>query len=354
MHAPTVLLALVWLLPAIAIAAPPNDACIDATTVAPSALYEETLDSTTATTAIDDPLQLCTLGGANQNAHSVWYKFTAPANGVLAVDTLGSGSPTIISVHTGACGLLSELACTTSTLPTATSLATPVVSGTTYRIELTNQAGSPGGTVQVHVSFVPDSPICPQAGGTFVKANLSLVGLHAEANKQRIKLKGTMVLEDPLPSAISRGMQLLIEDVDDYYAPVAAWTAQTIAIPPGAPGTGCFEKDGWVASKTGSTYRYRNISFAFPPACAGYSARGLTEVRLHRSPTDPRIVDVKVRVKNTTLLQNPTLSGKTARIRLSVTVDSEISPTNVEDCAHSQPIVCKLNGSESSLACKIE
>ena len=354
MRAPTVLLVLVWLLPSSAIAVPPNDACINATVVPPSGLFEETLDSTTATTAIDDPLQSCTPGGADQNAHSVWYKLTAPTNGILSVDTLGNGSPVIISVSTGVCGLLSETACASSTLPTSSSLETPVVSGTTYRIELTNQVGSPGGTMQVHISFVPDSPICPHAGGTFVKGNVSLVGLHAEPNKQRIKLKGRMVLEDPLPSAISQGMQLLIEDVDDDYAPVAAWTAQTIAIPPGAPGTGCFEKDGWTASKTGSTYRYRNISYAFPPACAGYSARGLAEVRLKRVPTDPRIVDVKVRVKDTTLLKVPTLNGKQAHIRLSVTVDSMIAPTNVEDCAYSQPITCKLNGSESSLSCKVE
>ena len=150
-------------------------------------------------------------------------------------------------------------------------------------------------------------------------------------------------------------MQVLLEDYDSDYAPVAEWSARTIAVPPGGIGTGCFEKDGWVASNTGSTYRYRNLSLAMPPACAGGSARGLTEVRLHRTPKDPRIVDVKVRVANTTLLHVPLIENKRARLRLSVTVGAAIGPTNVDYCAHSfLPLECKLNGSGSALTCKIQ
>ena len=132
------------------------------------------------------------------------------------------------------------------------------------------------------------------------------------------------------------------------------WSARTLAVPPGGLGTGCAPKDGWIILGGGS-YRYRNKSNAFPPACVPGSANGLTEVRLHRQSSDGRTVDVKVRATDTTLLQIPVIEFGTARLRLSMTAESIIGPTNVDRCAHSfLPLECKTNGKGTKLGCRVQ
>src|SRR5262249_31992537 len=149
--------------------------------------------------------------------------------------------------------------------------------------------------------------------------------------------------------------QFLAEDVQDHYNPVVEWSERTIAVPPGGPGTGCGEKDGWVAIGNAASYRYRNHTNAMPPGCAPGSANGLTEVRLHRHPNHDRIIDVKVRAKNTTPYQPALINGGTGKIRMSATVESTIGPTNVDRCAHTfVPVNCAPNGSGTTLKCKTD
>ncbi len=354
------ILVLVLALPTVASAAPPNDDCAAAVTIDPGVRYEETLDSTTATTAVDDPAQSCTAGGANQNSHSVWYQLTPPADGVLSVYTLNHSGfpvdpPTIVSVHTGGCGALAEVACDDSDTGIASYLHTPVTSGVTYWIEVSNEAGSAGGTVKVEIYFDPDSPICPDEGGSFLKSSLSLVAIAFPAGDERLKVNARMHLHDPLPNVGVTGFQLLVEDVRNQYAPIVEWSARTLAVPPGGPGTGCAPKDGWT--NTGAAYRYRNTSNAFPPGCAPGSANGLHEIRLSRKSIDWRLVDLKVRATDTALLAVPIFgpTGAPPRLRLSVTAEATIGPENADHCAHSFfGLDCIANSKQTTLKCREE
>jgi hypothetical protein len=342
--------------PAVGWGAPANDACVDATVVDPGTGLAETLDSATATTDLDDPLQSCTVGGPSQNTHSVWYRFTAPAGGVLSAYTLNTvfpaDPPTIVSVHTGGCGALTEIGCYDSETPIASYLHVPVTSGETYWIEISNEAGSAGGAVEVDIYFEPDSPICPDAGGTFLGSTFSLNRLGGPAGDERLKVTARLFLHQPLPWVPGTGFQIMAEDPDAAFAPIVEWSARTLAIPPGALHSGCGPKDGWSESASGSSYKYRNRSNALPPTCAPGSANGLTEIRLLKKSADARIVDVKIRAKNTTSQSTPALDGNPS-IRLSMTAEAVIGPSNADRCGFSfLPLACKVNGTGTTLSCK--
>ena len=351
------LLYMVLLIATPTFAQPANDACVNAITIDPGTRYQETLDSAAATTAVDDPLQSCTTGGPNRNSHSVWYRFTAPATGILSVYTVNTvfpaNPPTIVSVHTGACGTLGEVACYDSETPIASYLHTAVTNGTTYWIDVTNQAGSPGGAVKVDIYFDPDNPICPDDGGSLLKGSLGLVGLDAPDGNERLKINVRAFIHESLPNLVDTGFQIVAEDFDGGYAPVIEWSARTLAVPPGGPGSGCAAKDGWVA--LGSGYRYRNHSNAFPPACTPGSANGLTEIRVHRQSSDGRTVDVKVRASDTDVLHVPTIQYGSSRLRLAVTLESTIGASNADRCAHSfLPLECKANSKQTTVNCRVQ
>lgn len=338
------------LAPGRAAAAPLNDLCVDATVVAPTTRLHETIDTTGATTAVDDPLQSCTSGGPSQNTHSIWYQLTPPSDGILSVYTLNTAfpadPPTIVSVHTGACGSLAEVACEDSTTEIASYLHTDVTGGTAYQIAITNEAGSSGGDVPVRIYFDPDSPICPHDAGDFRPKSALTFGLP----DGRLQLNGRVFLDAPLDDVAASGFQLLVEDDHAAYAPLVEWSARTLAIPAGAVGSGCGPKDGWTAAATGSSYRYRNVSNALPPACLPGSANGLSGVRLKRRPNDPSEVDVKVRTHGTTFAS--ALTGVESA-RVSLTLEATIGATNQERCAASYfPFACRPNGSGTKLVCK--
>lgn len=352
---PTLSLLLALLAPAIA-AATPNDACVDATVVNPSTGLQETFDSITATTAVDDPLQSCTAGGPSQNDRSVWYRFTAPTSGVLFAYTLNTvfpaDPPTIVSIHTGGCGTLTEVACHDSDTGAASYAQVPVASGTTYWIAVTNEAGSAAGDVEVDVFFEPDSPICPAAGGTLLSSTFSLNRLGGAGGDERLKLTARVFLHQPLPWVPGTGFQVMAEDPGAAFAPVVEWSERTAAIPPGALHSGCGPKDGWSESASGSSYKYRNRSGALPPSCAPGSANGISEIRLLKRSADGRIVDVKVRAKDTTVLAAPG-AGPSPSIRLAITAEEAIAATNADRCARSfVPLPCKFNGSGTTFTCK--
>ena len=333
----------------------PNDACVDATPVDDG--FTEAFDSTPATTAPDDPLQSCTIFGPGQNLRSVWYRFTAPANGSLTVQTLNTAypadPPTVVSVYLGACGTLTEIACDDSPTQFASAVTTAVDVGVTYLIEITNHAGSSGGLVEVAVHFAPDSPICADDGGSLQRAALTANGLRSPTGDARLKMQLTAALLAPLPNVATSGLEIVAEDLNADYAPIVEWSVRTIAVPPGGPGTGCDPRDGWKAAKSGSSYRYRNLSNALPPTCAPGSANGLTEIRLLRKSKDNRTVDVKVRATKTALLL-PT-EGDALVVRLALTLDAALETGNEQRCAVSRrPIACSRASAGVLLRCNLE
>lgn len=126
-------------------------------------------DTSFATSAADDPSFTCPSAGARPGFASVWFKFSATENGVLRVDTSGSGYDTILGVWKGTRGNLEQVACDDDNGDGVTSLVdASVEAGVTYYVEVAGYYG--GGALAVAMDFhlVPEVPtlLTPVNGGT--------------------------------------------------------------------------------------------------------------------------------------------------------------------------------------------
>ncbi|MCA9244842.1 MAG: right-handed parallel beta-helix repeat-containing protein, partial [Phycisphaerales bacterium] len=100
--------------------------------------------------------------GVNPGASpDVWYRFQPPCNGVLSLDTCGSGYDTLVSVHTGCPGNTSNtVACNDDCngIPSCESLSScltaNVLAGSIYRIRVGGFSNRSGSYV-LHVGFAP-------------------------------------------------------------------------------------------------------------------------------------------------------------------------------------------------------
>lgn len=111
--------------------APLNDSC-QTPRVIDTLTYLDNLNTLLATSSPDDPV-LC---AGNQGTHSVWYRFTPSVNTVYGIDSFTSDFDTTVSVYTGACGALTQIACDDDSGPGLSSLLTfAVMAGQTYLIE---------------------------------------------------------------------------------------------------------------------------------------------------------------------------------------------------------------------------
>lgn len=131
--------------------APPNDSCLTPRVIT-SLPYQDTLDTTKATSSTSDPVSCSGSGDSN----TVWYAITPSTNTVIAVDTRSSSFNTVISVFSGACGSLTAIACnddfSVSSNETDRSLLTfQATAGVTYLLEVSGKGS--GGTSQIKVGF---------------------------------------------------------------------------------------------------------------------------------------------------------------------------------------------------------
>ena len=125
-----------------------------------------------ATSEPGEPLHAGKPGGA-----SIWYKWTAPANGVYSFNTYGSSFDTLLAVYTGASvDALTEVASNDDAagLGTASAVTFQAVTGTTYYVAVdgisAGDGGSPAeGTVVLNFTNTNDKPVItnfnPQRGG---------------------------------------------------------------------------------------------------------------------------------------------------------------------------------------------
>jgi len=96
---------------------------------------------------------------------SVWFKYTAPANGRLVVDTVGSDFNSVLGVYSGTVGVFSSLKLLAANDDIATgnlqsSVSLPVTSGTTYIIMLDGRKSSSGSYI-LNGKFSLPLPSCP-------------------------------------------------------------------------------------------------------------------------------------------------------------------------------------------------
>ncbi len=135
-----------------------NDALASAEPITGSA-GTATGSNGTATKEPGEPSHAGDLGGA-----SIWYRWTAPSNGTLALTTSGSGIDTLLGLYTGS----SAAALTTvasndddAGLLTSRISGRPVTAGVTYRIAVDGWGGGQApsmGETRLEWSFTPSIP----------------------------------------------------------------------------------------------------------------------------------------------------------------------------------------------------
>jgi hypothetical protein len=128
---------------------PANDSCSTPKVIG-SLPFADSLDTRTATTGSDDPVN-CS-GGQGKN--SVWYSFTATSGGEVGVDTSGSDYDTTLTVYTGSCGALTQVACNDdfgNTLGNRSLLTFHSFAGSTYLIEASGKIS--GGSLNLRVGY---------------------------------------------------------------------------------------------------------------------------------------------------------------------------------------------------------
>ena len=130
---------------------PPNDAFGSATVIS-TLPYTTSEDTTSATSAGDDPAFPCTY---LTNYNTVWYRYTPSSSVNLSIDTFGSSYDTVLGVWTGSEGSLSSVACNDDYNGTLQSQVQFSASGgTTYYIEAASYS-SGGGSLTLDVYAVP-------------------------------------------------------------------------------------------------------------------------------------------------------------------------------------------------------
>jgi Leucine-rich repeat (LRR) protein len=128
---------------------PSNDDFANATAI--TLPYEGTLDVSGATVAVDDPLMGC---GDGTNDRTVWYRFTAPGDGFVTVNTAGSDYDTVLAVWQGQRGNLAGRGCNDDGgwWAGTSNLNVGVTSGQSYIIQVASRDAE-GGSLALRVAF---------------------------------------------------------------------------------------------------------------------------------------------------------------------------------------------------------
>jgi hypothetical protein len=106
---------------------PVNDQCSGALEIT-SDKYSH-IESTLLATSTGDPRSSCAFDSGN----AVWFTWTAPANGLVTVDTIGSSFDSVLSVYSGSCDSLTRVDCDDdSGGDLAAKLTYAVTGGVTY------------------------------------------------------------------------------------------------------------------------------------------------------------------------------------------------------------------------------
>lgn len=125
-----------------AFAQPPNDDFADATEVG-ALPFMDTVDTSDATAAPDDPEPTCV-----ETSATVWYSYTATENQFIDADTFGSDYDTTLSVWTGEPGQLEQVACNDDRGGDLQSrVNVEVAAGTTYYFMVGSFDGEAGGNL---------------------------------------------------------------------------------------------------------------------------------------------------------------------------------------------------------------
>jgi M6 family metalloprotease-like protein len=135
------------------IPAPGNDNFAAATVVSGASADLTSQSTEGATKEAGEPNHVGNAGGG-----SVWYRWTAPSNGDVVINTAGSNFDTLLAAYTGSAvnGLTQVAANDDSGGPTS-SISFPATSGTTYRIAIDGYNDARG-LAQLHLAHTAATP----------------------------------------------------------------------------------------------------------------------------------------------------------------------------------------------------
>lgn len=140
---------------------PPNDDFDNALTITGLA-YSNSQHTTTATTAVDDPVFDCEDYFSGTGSHSVWYRLTSPYRRVLTASTLGPPSSdydTVVGIFTGNRGALTLVACNDDAAGGLQSRAQVALqAGISYSVEVVGLDVYESGQLRFSADL---GPICP-------------------------------------------------------------------------------------------------------------------------------------------------------------------------------------------------
>ena len=157
---------------------PPSDDCSAAPAISTLPFTVQT-DTSAATSAAFDPVQLCSLEGPSQNSNSVWYRYTAPSDATLLANVSGSDYPAVVSGYMGPCAALSAVPCNPDQ-PQQLSLALGAGQSVLFEIAGSGQPG--GGLLNFSLSSTgPQNDLCGSVPSVIVGAPFSDTVLTATA-----------------------------------------------------------------------------------------------------------------------------------------------------------------------------
>ena len=159
----------------------------------------------------------------NNGGHSLWWKWKAPANGILTLTTKGSTFNTLLGVFTG--DSVSNLTRVAADANGSNSVVkTPVALGTTYEIAVDGKNGGTG-VAQLNLSFVLDT--------TPPKVTISSPASGAKVTNSTVTVKGTA--SDNVAVAFVQYRLENAEGTNDYQDAdgTNTWTAMVNNLIPG-------------------------------------------------------------------------------------------------------------------------
>jgi hypothetical protein len=146
---------------------PPINDDFDSATRVPSLPFIDTVQTTIAARAADDPPTACT----GSYGHSVWYQVNASEEMHIMVDTFESNYDTVIAVYTGAQGALTEVTCNDDFgshwgfTSVRSAVAWQAFPGTTYHVMVASSRSTAARDLVIRFDIAPEvGPIPPETG----------------------------------------------------------------------------------------------------------------------------------------------------------------------------------------------
>jgi hypothetical protein len=132
-------------------AAPPANDDFDSATTVPGLPFTDQIDTSEATTAIDDP-------DCVGNGPTVWYAYTPGQDMPIEANTFGSNYDTTLSVYTGTRGSLTQIACNDDTDFLQSQVIFDATANETYFFMIGAFDSGPGGSLTFNIDFAPPPP----------------------------------------------------------------------------------------------------------------------------------------------------------------------------------------------------